>query len=362
MIGTSILRRLFNGLASVGFAISLLILIAAATILGTLIPQGKNVSFPASLPEWVRGLNDYLQLNNIFYSWWYLSLLGLLGGSLLAITVKRVPVVWRQKGRGTALAILLAHLGILLILAGAVYGNVAGFRYYVHAVEDEVTILPTLPFVIRLDRFNLEYYPRVANDDAGSGRRIPRRQESELILYRSGKEILRTTTAPGRPVTIDGITLLADDDDIGWAFTLVVVNPVGREKVIDVLPWAPPLVRLGLSETRVFAHGVTRIGEEQDDAGEVVKPNATEVFLLNEDGSRQSLGYASATDPVMVYKHTVFPWNIRPYTGLHIYHRPGTPLLMGGFVCLMIGLLITLYKRRTVLLSPPAQPQTGDTN
>jgi hypothetical protein len=357
VIGVSILKHLFNGLASVGFAIQLLVLIAAASILGGVIPQGENVALIASAPGWVREFNVYLQLNDIFHAWWYVSLLVLLCISLLAVTIKRVPTVWRQRGGGVATGILLAHAGILLIIGGAIYGGFSGFRYYVRVVEGEVAILPALPFVIKLDRFTLEYYPREAYGDAGMGRRIPRRQESELTLFRSGTVFQQAMTAPGHPVTVEGITLLADDDDIGWAFTLVVVDPVGREKVIPALPWAPPLVRLGMSKQRIFAHGVTRIGVEQGDEEKVVEPNATEVFLLKEDGSQESLGFASEAAPVTVYKHTVFPWNIRPYTGLNIYRRSGTALLIAGLTCLLAGLLINLYAGRRPLAS--TQARTG---
>jgi cytochrome c biogenesis protein len=349
VIGISIFKHVFNGLASVAFAIPLLVLIAVATILGGLIPQGDNVDLISSAPEWVREFNVYLQFNDIFHSWWYVLLLVLLCISLLAVTIKRVPTVWRQRGLGVATGILLAHVGIILIIGGAIYGGLSGFRYYVRVVEGEVAIVPTLPFVIKLDRFTMEYYPRDAYGNADTGRRIPKRQESELTLYRSGEAFMQTTTAPGKPVTVDGITLLADDNDIGWAFSLVVVDPANREKVIEALPWMPPLVRLGLSETRIFAHEVTRVGIDQGDAEAVVKPNAAEVYLLEADGNRESLGFASEEEPLTIYNHTVFPWNIRPYTGLNIYRRSGMTLLVVGLVCLVAGLLINLYVGRRTL-------------
>src|SRR3989304_9211700 len=107
-----LLRRAADFLTSVKLAIPLLVLIAAASILGSLIPQGKNVKLISTLPDIVHKLNSYLQLNDIFHSWWYLFLLALLGFCLLAVTVKRVPVVWKVKGRGPAVGIFLAHMGV----------------------------------------------------------------------------------------------------------------------------------------------------------------------------------------------------------------------------------------------------------
>ena len=351
MVLMNILRRGFNGLASVTLAIPLLVLIAVASVLGTVIPQSKNVALAATLPEWVRGLNDYLQLNDIFHSWWYLSLLALLGISLLAITIKRVPVVWQQRGRGIAIGILLAHAGVLLFLGGAIYSGTSGFRYYTKLIEGDVKVLPALPFVIKLERFDLEYYPGVSNADEGSGQRVARRQESSLSLLRHGSVFKQMSTAPGQPVQVDGVTLLPDPKDIGWAFSLVLRSPNDHEKVIPIMPWAPQLVRLGKSTQYIVAHQVTYSKAARSGTNEVPEPDQVEVFLLEENSEPRSLGFTSETTPLSVNGYTVTPWNIRPYTGMHIYQRQGMPLVIAGIISLISGLLITFFLGRRTLAS-----------
>lgn len=363
MVLMNILKRGFDGLASVALAIPLLVLIAAATVLGTVIPQGRNVALVSSAPEWVSGLNVYIQLNDIFHSWWYLSLLALLGLSLLAITIKRVPVVWQQRGRGIAIGILLAHAGVLLFLGGAIYSGSSGFRYYTQLIEGDVKVLPDLPFVIKLDRFDLEYYPGDAFADEGTSPRVARRQESTLSLFKHGSTFQQITTAPGQPVQVRGVTLLPDQANIGWAFSLVVRDPGGREKVIPIMPWAPELISLGVSKQHLLAHKVTVSEAAQSRADEVVKPDATEVFLLDqESGESRSLGFASEATPVTVNGYTITPWNIRPYTGMHIYQRQGMPLVISGIVCLMAGLLITLFLGRRTLASSAVKGDTLNNN
>ena len=348
----NMLRSGLNGLASVALAIPLLVLIAAATILGTVIPQGKNVALESSLPGWVHGLNATLQLNDIFHSWWYLSLLALLGISLLAITIKRVPAVWRQRGGGIATGILLAHAGVLIFLGGAIYSGSTGFRYYTKLIEGDVKVLPALPFVIRFDHFDFEYYPGDASTDEETSPRIAKRQDSTLSLIRHGKVFQQITTAPGRPVKVRGVTLLPDQINIGWAFSLVLRYPNDREKVIPILPWAPELVRLGVSNQRLLAHKVTYSEAALSDTDEAIKPDQVEVFLLDEEsGESRSLGFASEETPLTVNGHTITPWNIRPYTGIHIYQRQGMPLVISGIVCLVLGLLITLFLGRRTLAS-----------
>ena len=133
---------------------------------------------------------------------------------------------------------------------------------------------------------------------------------------------------------------MPSDTDFGWAFTLVVRDPGGREKVIPVIPWAPPLIRLGLTRQHVFADRVTAIESSQEGKEIIKRINAVEVFLVEENGDRQSLGFATETTPLSASGYIVSVWDIRPYTGLHIYRRPGVPIIITGIRCLLIGLAI----------------------
>ncbi len=343
MAGLGVVKRLLERgasfLASVRTAIPLLVLIAAASIVGGLVPQGRNVKLSDDAPAWVARINDSLQLTDVFHAWWYVLLLALLGLSLLAVTVQRLPTIGRRRGRRVALAFVLAHAGVLLILGGMMYGGLSGFRYYTRLVEGEATVLPALPFVIKLDRFDLEHYPEETFRHLGPNVRLAQRQDSTLSLLHHGEAFLQATAAPGRPVVARGVTLLPSEKDTGWVFSLVVRDPAGREKVIPVRPWAPPLIRLGLSESRIFAHKATWNGVTGGEVKKAVTPTATEIVLLEEGGSRRSLGLASQANPLDVYGFTVSVWGVRRYTGLHVYRRPETPVLVAGAGLLVAGLL-----------------------
>jgi len=328
-----------NVLASVRLAIPLLILIAASSIAGTLIPQGRNIKLASGAPAWIRRLNDHLQLNDIFHSWWYLLLLALLGVSLLAVTVKRLPTIWGQRGRGPALGILLAHLGILFILGGVIYGGLSGFRYYIHLVEGEVIVLPPLPFVMKLDHLDLKYFSPDAFNHQGSKLRMTEKQESAITLFHHGTPFMQATAAPGRPLVARGITLLPSDKDVGWAFDLVLQTGE-RQKVIPVRPWAPPLITLGLGNpAQILAHRLSTV--ERGGQGREDSPGSlgTEVFLLQPDGTSRPLGFATQKEPLQFGGWKIFVGTIRRHTGLHVYSRPEKPFLVGGLVTLMVGLL-----------------------
>jgi hypothetical protein len=285
-------------------------------------------------------LNVYLELNDIFHSRWYIALLGLLSLCLVAITVKRLPTVWRQRGLGAGLGILLAHLGILTIIGGAIYGGVSGFRYYARLIEGEVTVLPALPFVIKLDRLSVKFYPEETFRHLGPDIRLAERQESAFTLLHHGSPFLRATASPGRPVVARGVTLLPSEKDLGRAFTLVILAPNGLEKVIPIRPWAPPLITLGFgNQTRILAHRLVFDESAHQGAEGPRRPTATEIIQLKQDGSSRSLGFASDTNPLKYGEWSFSVERIQPYTGIHVYSRPEKPFLIAGFVILMVGLL-----------------------
>jgi len=236
--------------------------------------------------------------------------------------------------------ILFALAGVILILGGVIYNELSGFRYYTRLIEGEVTVLPSLPFVIKLDRFTMEYHSPDVLVDAGIEPSVPEQSEALLTLLKNDQVLVQTTARPGRPVDAAGVTLLPSDTDTGWAFTLVVRDPGGREKAVPVLPWSPPLIRLGLTRQQVFADSVTAIETSRDGDETMARPNAVEVFLVEENGDRQSLGFATETTPLSASGYMVSVWDIRPYTGLHVYRRPGKAIFITGIGFLLFGLSI----------------------
>lgn len=300
--------KLFRLLASLKVAIPLLVLLTGATIIGSLF----------STPE-------------LFWTKWYLGLLGVLGLSLLLITIQHAPLILRRKGRNAMIGVITTHIGILVLITGVIYGGYTGFRHEIKLIEGDVTVVPGLPFVIQLDEliveeYRQEDYPRLDLDG------LPRkRQDSQLTLLKGGQPWRSITVAPGDPGRVDGIILLPAIRDLGSYFDLIVVDPLGREKTIPVRPWDPPVVVLGGRE--ILTHAVMGDGEAQ--AG-----------LFSKDGeSLMSLGVASAREPLTLdgYEITVGP--VTRYTGMQVYNRPQEWILVLGSVLMFLGLVWHFYFR-----------------
>ena len=301
-------KSVFGFFSSLKTAIPLLVVTIVVTIGGSLLPQ----------PE-------------LFKSWWYLSLLGLNGISLLFITIMHVPMILERKGRNALIGVVVTHTGILILIIGAIYGGMSGFRYTVKAIEGEMTVVPGLPFVIYLDKLDVEEYPAeaVAHLDAEI---VPKkRQESHLTLFKNGEPWFEAIAAPGLPAKVDGITILPAFKDIGWIFEVIVTDPLGRTKVVQVKPWEPPVIEMG--QTPVMAHSVMGAAD------------MTAQLLTLRDNQMVTLGIISQQQALELDDYSIILGQVKRYTALAIYNRPHAPILVLGCLAMLFGLVWHFYFR-----------------
>jgi hypothetical protein len=264
-------KKMFRILASLKVAIPLLVLTVVVTIVVSLFPQTE-----------------------LFRSWWYLSLLGLNGLSLLLVTILHIPSILKKKGRNALIGVVATHLGILILIAGAVYGGVSGFRHQVRLIEGEVTIIPGLPFVILLDELVIEEYDPDVFRHLSLEAMPKKKQESRISLLKGGDPWRDIVAAPGLPANVGGITLLPSVGETGWVFELIVISPQGREKTIPVRPWVPPVITIGSKQ--VMTHRVAKGGGEK-----------AEIFTI-ENEQVISLGFAGRDTPLERSKATRCRW------------------------------------------------------
>lgn len=304
----TLVKKVFSFFASLKVAIPLLVILVAVTIVGSLFPE----------PD-------------MFKTWWYLSLLGLLGLSLLFTTILHTPTILKRKGRNTLIGVITTHLGILVLIAGIIYGGFSGFRHQIKLIEGEITVVPGLPFVIQLDELIIEEYlqedfPRMNLDD------LPKKkQESHLTLLKKGRPWRSIVVAPGRPAIVDGISLLTSVSDTGWYFELIVIDRQGREKMIPVRPWALPIITVG--GKRLMTRSIVT-GESQEAE-----------FFIFEDDRMTSLGVLRREQPLVIEGNSLSLGQVKRFTGMHVYNRPQEPLLVLGSILMFAGLVWHFYFR-----------------
>ena len=307
MITTSA-KNIFGFLSSLKTAIPLLVITIIVTIGGSLFPQ----------PD-------------MFKTWWYLGLLGLNGVSLLFVTILHAPMILERKGRNALIGVVVTHLGILILIVGAIYGSMSGFRYEIKAIEDEMTIVPGLPFVIHLEELVIEEYSEEVLAGMSPEALLNKRQDSYLSLLKSGKQWKDFVARPGTPAKVDGITILPALNDIGWVFELIVTDRLGREKTILVRPWQPPVINVG--GTPIMAHSRMDTGEP-----------SVQIFT-RENEQVTPLGIVNREQTLELNDNSIKLGAVKRYTGLMIYNRPHGPILVIGCLAMMFGLVWHFYFR-----------------
>ncbi len=255
-----------DSLSSLRLTIALLIILAVASIFGTVIPQN------ASPEEYLRAykISTYKILKilgflDMYHAGWFVFLLALLCLNLVTCSLKRFRISWRffshpqerleelqwkalterrnfsqnglpaenlpryrevlarvfsqprvleepqayhlfaEKGKLSRLGVYFIHLSILVILAGALIGSFFGFRGNMNVVEGEAAdrvILrsegqaQSLGFSVRLDKFNVFFYP------AGT----PKEFKSTLTILAGDRPVLTEPVRVNHPLTYKGIS------------------------------------------------------------------------------------------------------------------------------------------------------------
>jgi cytochrome c biogenesis protein len=338
-------------LYSLTVTISLLILLAALSVIGTLIPQH------ATEQEYLRlySTKTYylfkgLGLFDMYHSWWFIGVLILLAINLIACSLKRLPGIWRhlQKTRSgyARLGTYLTHLGVLLILAGGLIGAVWGFEGYVEIREGEtatVALSPTLHekrnpggIAVRCDSFRVDFYPN------GS----PREYVSTLTFQEGERIVLdHVSLRVNHPLSYSGLTFYQSSYGISTRAILEVRKKGGTSM--------PPAIELSEGEVQPVPGTQARIGlmQYQENAhgmGEAI------LLAFFTPGASPEGFWLSRPHPVQVGDFTVIWKGLekRYYTGIQVTRNPGLPIVWVGCSLLVIGMVVTFTLRR----APKSQP------
>lgn len=250
--------------ASVRLAIVLIFLIAITALLGSLIQQ-EGV-YPSSFPPEIYYPLEYgkygeimfaLGLTRMYSSWWFLSLLLLIGVNLTVCSIDRfVPLIrtlkhpkisrsrrfisarqvyaqlqtekpvaeamaivsdqftqerflvqhegentaYADKGRWGRYGPYVTHIGLLLLLVAALGMSIPGWFHdeFFWVAEGESARVPHTDFVIRNDAFSLEFYE--------DGR--PKHFQTDAVVIVDGEEVHRHAIQVNDPLIYDRVNLL----------------------------------------------------------------------------------------------------------------------------------------------------------
>jgi cytochrome c biogenesis protein len=313
-------RSAWKFFASVKLAIALLILLAVASVIGTLIPQGQPSAAYAARYGQLAGLLTGLRVTGLYHSAWYLILLFFFAVNMIVCTLARFPAKWRRAFRPevetetarlltlkvkdrfgknapaeevrTKLEMVLkarryrvrsrasdkrlcllarkkmfghfgsdaVHLGLLVIIAGGIVSGLTGFRTYIDLSEGQTVKVPRSPFEIRLDRFETEYYPQG----------MVKAWKSTVTVLDNGASVLTKPILVNKPLTHKGFSFYQTGYGSDWD------NPkleITVKKKSD--PTFARTVQLSVGE---------RVAVDDKDAGRISVKRFVPDFVIGEGG------------------------------------------------------------------------------
>ena len=284
--------------SSVKLAIVLLIILAIASILGTVIPQmpqRESVEFARGLSPGMFKLFSFINLFDMYHSLWFRLLIGCLALNLIICSMDRFPATLKkfrvrpgvdrskpfqnlplnqtfpadgnvedtanqvagfikgrykkiqrkhagdryyfsgEKGKYSRFGVYLVHLSVLIIVIGGLMGSFFGFDGYINIVEGEQ--IDAIELRKQTAPLKLGFEVRCDKftvDFYENG--APREYRSELSFFVNGKEVKKGNLLVNHPIKFRGITFYQSSygNIPGNKVRLKIVRHASEHEFIDM--------------------------------------------------------------------------------------------------------------------------------
>jgi len=349
------------------------------------------------------GLMDQLGMFNIFQSVWFRSLVAFLAASLIACSTNRLPKLWRTAThphvsvsprffehapqhdqivvRGTkeqALAALtasmrrhhyrvlsaedgdvhvyadryrwapmgtvVAHLSIVVVLAGAMVGSVWGFRDGNFMIPEGSTVaVPAIAGLeARLVSFEDSYYSETG---------APADYASDLVLLQDGREVARQVVRVNEPLRYSELSFY--QSFYGPAAAIRVSDPLQGDLFADgvALAWTAEDLGRRVGTFTVPGRDLTVwVVGTSGSSDPLVKPGQMRLEIYGaQDGQVRATRTVDQGEAAEIEGLTFTFERELQFTGLSVARDPGTPLVWLGSLLLIAGTFLVLtYPHRRV--------------
>ncbi len=261
--------------------------------------------------------------------------------------------LFAQKGRFAHLGVYVVHVSILIIILGAVVGSLFGFEAYVTIDEgkaiQEVELkggrgIKQLDFAVRCDKFTLEFYENGA----------PKTYRSDLSFLKDGKVVQQGALLVNHPLSFDTIRFyqssfgVLEDKKAHLSFFRNGVRQHPElaltEGDVFALPGSQAKGTVLRVEENIMQLGPAvklRIVSPQEDVQFWVFKHIEEIKRMNPGLLNEMPLFNSA-----LFKPFEFSLNRveqKYSTGLQVVRDPGVPLVAGGGILLIAGLMMTFW-------------------
>ncbi len=424
---------LFDFLADLRLAIFIMLVLAILSMLGsTYVQQNQPIEFyldrfGADIGYWLWRL----WITDVFHSWYYIGFIVILAINLIACSFKRLPRVWVQtftrerfqkldegmerylkpislnvevskervarflrgmgfrvfmqeegdrtyfygeKGRYARLGVYVVHIGLLVIMAGALIDALWGVRGSVVIPEgsrSDTLLIPAkesqikLPFQIELEDFRIVSYGEEFQR-RGKVKDTPFKDaiasfESDIRIIKDGKVVAQGTTAVNSPFDFGTYRI--------FQATYGLTGEAGKAKIAifdkKLAPKDPQKAFVGEVELRAgkvseyknmllsIDRSTLNIEDEQRGFQGDLKPALVVKVLMDGKAYDVPVVYSpeltifaqSQLTNLRDFPYVFFLIDFEPqfFSGLQISRQPGTPIIWLGSIMVVGGMVLAFY-------------------
>jgi len=384
----------WNFFASVKLALFTLSAISITAIIGTVIPQNQKFGFYAhQYGDTAAQLIRVLDLHDMYGSWWFLGLLGLLSANIIICSIDRFPIAWKQmnadqsalaigkiekmslsqrftpgrktaaedveaflkedgwkvssktsgdgtvisgqKGAVSRMGVYIVHTSILVIFLGSMIGHFFGFKASVFLPETRVT--DKVYAAGHRSAIDLGFELRCdffTIDFYDNG--MAKKYVSGLTVLENGQEKFTTEIAVNTPLKYKGMTFYQASYEGYKDFVFKLTDTADGTVQTFIAPfqqqveWKEKDIVFGVVNAEAFRDHVTRI-KVWFKEGEA-KPVE---FWLDDNGIQE----IASTDgqPYTLQAKQMYA------TGLQVAKDPGVWVVYLGFFMMMAGLYFSFF-------------------
>lgn len=404
------LDRTWDLFASVPVATVLIFLIAVASVGGSLIPQEGAYSdwrppqefYPARYGQFWGSFLYKTGMTRMYTSWWFLSLLYLLGGSLIICSIERFVPLWRavqkpnlappsafvrnlknrfeyrsavsadplaplaqalqasrffvvragdrlyaDRGRWGRWGPYITHVGLILILVGAMIRVFPGayMEQFVWVRDGDIVKVPGADWFIKNERFTVESYengqPKSYKTDA-------------VVLDAAGNAVKHQTISMNNPLHYRWVELYQSSyrQEPGKAKVRLTERQSGAEiGTFELDLYQPePQYKVGAYTVKVndyFPDFGLDDGKPVSRSSEVKNPGVV-LEVSGPDGKAFKNWYfvmypEMEFDPTTPVKVSTAEMTIAATTGLQVKKDMGIPVIWLGLLVTSLGVCLTFY-------------------
>jgi len=371
----SVLKKIGKFIASMKFAIILLVVVAIACVIGSLVPQGEQFSvYRDSYSERAAAFILAFRLDDVFHSWWFITLVSLLCLSLLLCNLTRVRALIQQTKEAARFDSALAstpsatadgvtdpeavlkrlhffrplkttadgrdalfayrnrlgfwgawvcHVGILLIVIGYALGQMTLFSASVYGTPGQTKPIEGTPYEVTVDAFST-----VVND-AGF---VEQYVSALTVRNTDGTEAQSGTASVNHPAVLHGMKFY---QTASGTATRVTISENG-------VPFESADLCVGEELTISFLPGLSLYlnAYEEDHDG---VPAYQILFFYNNQHFETGRNYFSPGSGITLGDYAITFSDPLEYTLLRVKKDSFSWLVLVGAVLTAVGLFFALY-------------------